>query len=66
MSTGKDVTVTLTPREMALITTGLYMLHSECVNDDLHYELSSDLGGTPDSDEPWDLKQRLQEAARSA
>ncbi len=62
----KNITVTLTLREMDLVTTGLYMLHSDCVGDELHPDMARDLGGTPDSDEPWDLKKRLQEAARSA
>lgn len=54
-----DMFIELTDRERVLIETGLYILSSECRSGDLHYELVDDLGGVPDSDEVWSLKEKI-------
>ena len=53
--------IELNEREVELITTALYILAGQCVGDEVHHELSSDLGGTPDDEEVWALKERFRD-----
>lgn len=49
----------LTQREKDLIQTGLYMLESACIVDELDYESAEDLGGIPDSEEVRLLMEKI-------
>ena len=48
-----------TKREIELIITGIHMLHSQCVCDDLDRDLAEELGGTPNDEEVFELKTRF-------
>jgi len=52
-------TLTFTERECDLITTALYLLADQ--GKELHFDLADDLGGIPDGDEVWKLKEKVQE-----
>lgn len=47
----------LTEREQDLITTALYLLEEQ--GDELHHDLASDLGGSPDPDEVRELMDKI-------
>ncbi len=51
----------LNQRELELITTGLYLLESQCIAEELPHEIVSDLGGIPDPTDVRTLMDRLKE-----
>lgn len=47
-------------REKLLTTNALYMLESACHGEELHYDMESELGGTPEPDEVRALMDKIE------